>query len=227
MKCRKGFTLIEMIIVMMLTIVVLGMIFAIFFAGNRVFSEADVKSTFQMEGQNLQEELTKKNMQGIGIKKVVTSDNDMLEDDNLEDWCNEKQSTNVNEIWINYADAEKKSGEYEYTNQIYKFKLVPIDKTVKDGDEEITVNNLVMVDESGSERTLSTNVRDFAVIPDKDNSITLNISLLKHGWTGNQKYSVNFDISFRNRNSTLDNNSDAGSDSDEQEEESGGDDSDD
>lgn len=227
MKRRKGFTLIEMIIVMMLTIVVLAMIFAIFFAGNRVFSEADVKSTFQMEGQDLQEELTKKNMQGIGVKKIVTSDNDMLEDDNLEDWCNEKQSTNVNEIWINYADAEKESGEYKYTNQIYKFKLVPTGKTVKDGDEEITVNDLVMVDESGSERILSTNVRDFAVIPDKDNSVTLNISLLKHCWTGNQKYNVNFDISFRNRNSTLDNNLDAGSDNDEQEEESGGDDSDD
>ncbi|WP_294406909.1 PilW family protein [uncultured Clostridium sp.] len=222
MKRRKGFTLIEMIIVMMLTIVVLAMIFAIFFAGNRVFSEADVKSTFQMEGQDLQEELTKKNMQGIGVKKVIKTDNDMLEDDSLEEWCNEKQSTNVSEIWINYADAEKESGEYQYTNQIYQFKLVPTDKTVKDGDEEVIVNDLVMIDESGKEKTLSTNVRDFVVIPDKNNSVTLNISLLKHCWTGNQKYNVNFDISFRNRNSTLD-NSDV-DDNDEEEEESEGED---
>lgn len=205
MKSKKGFTLIELIIVIMLTIVVLAVIFSIFFTGNRVFSKTDVKSTLQMEGQNIQEELTKKNMQGVGVSSI-NGKSDAVE---LNDWCDEQNETSVDSISIKYADVEKESGEYKYGTKAYSFILSDdegkeIKIKDKNGNETVKkVYKLLMEDEDGKKKILSYNVTDFIVKPHKSTGITLNISLLKHCWTGNEKYDVDFDISFRNRDSHL------------------------
>lgn len=44
-KRRTGFTLIEMIIVLALTVIILGIMGSIFTTGNKIFSDSDVKST--------------------------------------------------------------------------------------------------------------------------------------------------------------------------------------
>lgn len=64
---KSGFTLIEMIIVMALSVVVLGILYSIFYTGSKVFSDSDVKSTLQMEARDIQEKLTSIGMQGTGV----------------------------------------------------------------------------------------------------------------------------------------------------------------
>jgi len=70
-KKKPGFTLVEMIIVVALTTMVLGIVNAIFSTGNKVFSDSDVKSTLQIEGQAVQEKISNIAMQGTGVISSV------------------------------------------------------------------------------------------------------------------------------------------------------------
>lgn len=70
-KKKPGFTLMEMIIVVALTVVVLGITSSIFITGNRVFSDSDVRSTLQMEGQAIQENISDIGMQGTEVISVI------------------------------------------------------------------------------------------------------------------------------------------------------------
>ncbi len=73
---RKGFTLLELIITMMITVIVLGIAGSMFTTGNKVFSDSDVKSTLQIEGQAIQEKISDIGMQGIAI--ISTNDNSLI-----------------------------------------------------------------------------------------------------------------------------------------------------
>lgn len=75
---RKGFTLVELIIVMVLTIVILGMVFQMFNTNNRIMSDIDIKSTLQSEGQSIQEKLSKIGMQAISIECDREKDIELL-----------------------------------------------------------------------------------------------------------------------------------------------------
>lgn len=70
-KKKSAFTLIEMIIVISLTLIVIAITSSIFITGNRVFSDSDVNTTLQMEGQRIQEEISDIGMQGISIKNIA------------------------------------------------------------------------------------------------------------------------------------------------------------
>lgn len=66
-KKKTGFTLLELVIAMGITIIVLGIAGSMFTTGNKVFSDSDVKSTLQIEGQSIQEKISDIGMQGIDI----------------------------------------------------------------------------------------------------------------------------------------------------------------
>lgn len=83
---KTGFTLLEMIIVVALITVVLGITASMFITGNKVFSDSDVKSTLQIEGQKIQEEISSIGMQSSGISSIngLKSGNGNISIDNEE-----------------------------------------------------------------------------------------------------------------------------------------------
>lgn len=84
MKRKKsGFTLIEMVIVLALTVLVLGITTTVFVTGNKVFVDSDVKTTLQMEAKDIQEKLSSIGMQAIKINSI-TGDADSGEISSIE-----------------------------------------------------------------------------------------------------------------------------------------------
>lgn len=75
-KKKKGFTLLELIIAMGITITIIGIAGSMLITGNKVFSDSDVKSTLQIEGQEIQEKISDIGMQGIEI--VSASDSPLV-----------------------------------------------------------------------------------------------------------------------------------------------------
>ncbi|MFT8351871.1 type II secretion system protein [Clostridium saccharoperbutylacetonicum] len=66
-KKRSAFTLLEMIITLAITVIIISIAGSMVVTGNKVFSDSDVKSTLQIEGQDIQEKLSDIGMQGIEI----------------------------------------------------------------------------------------------------------------------------------------------------------------
>lgn len=64
---RHGFTLLELVIALAITVIIIGIAASMFITGNKVFSDSDVKSTLQIEGQDIQEEISNIGMQGIEV----------------------------------------------------------------------------------------------------------------------------------------------------------------
>ncbi|TFX95556.1 type II secretion system protein, partial [Escherichia coli] len=69
-KRRTGFTLIEMIIVLALTVIILGIMGSIFTTGNKIFSDSDVKSTLQIGAQTVQEKISNIAMQANEVESA-------------------------------------------------------------------------------------------------------------------------------------------------------------
>jgi prepilin-type N-terminal cleavage/methylation domain-containing protein len=70
MKRKSGFTLVEMIITLAITVIILGITTSMFIAGNKIFNDSDVKSTLQIEGQAIQEKISNIGMQAIEVESV-------------------------------------------------------------------------------------------------------------------------------------------------------------
>ncbi|WP_160675238.1 type II secretion system protein [Clostridium sp. C8-1-8] len=64
---KKGFTLIEVILVLALMSVVLGVIYQFFLSSSRSLNEAEIRSNLQFEGQHIQDSFTKYGSQGNSI----------------------------------------------------------------------------------------------------------------------------------------------------------------
>jgi len=99
-KKKPGFTLLELIIAMMITIVVLGIAGSMFTTGSKVFNDSDVKSTLQIEGQEIQEKISDIGMQGIEV--VSVNDEELIiksyvkEDDVVRYFKIQKENENLN-----------------------------------------------------------------------------------------------------------------------------------
>ncbi|WP_315078223.1 prepilin-type N-terminal cleavage/methylation domain-containing protein [uncultured Clostridium sp.] len=107
---KKGFTLVELIIVMALTLVILGMIFQMFNTNNRIMSDVGIKSTLQSDGQVIQENLSKIGMQASRIECDGEKDVKLLIIDSL------NESGERCEFKI---ESEKKEGSKNETNNLY------------------------------------------------------------------------------------------------------------
>ncbi len=70
-KKKTGFTLIEMVIVLALTVIVLVIASSMLGTGNKVFSDSDVKTALQIEGQAIQENISDIGMQA---QKIMSSE---------------------------------------------------------------------------------------------------------------------------------------------------------
>lgn len=191
-KKKSGFTLLEMILVVSLTVVVIGITTSMFITGNRVFSDSDVKSSLQMEARDIQEELTSIGVQGIGVTDVkINGVNKNAIDNTL--YVNKKYSDLTSDA-VNQLEIKGYSKDSEYT---------------KDNNGQDTISNLQTYNISLTDTTLhvgskilSTNIRSFKVKPEDTSSafanassIEFNIILSKR----NVEYPINVKVTFRNK----------------------------
>lgn len=73
-KKSKGFTLLEIIIVLAITLIVMGVVLSMFMTGNRAFADSDVKTDLQIETKNTQENIGEIGMQSKRIVLALPKD---------------------------------------------------------------------------------------------------------------------------------------------------------
>ncbi|OCA96736.1 type II secretion system protein [Clostridium beijerinckii] len=203
---KSGFTLLEVVIVMALTCVILGILYSIFQAGNKVFSDADVRATLQMEARNVQEELTNLGIQAADVTgvKIGSSYSDSDNKAYVEQKYSGLSSRNINEIKIlgygkdsEYA-IDHDSGEYKISNPLtYDIKF------------ENGTLYMITETEAGtrSEKVIAKHIISFNVEPEDTNdsfadasSIKFNIVLRSQkAFSKVPDYPIDVKVTFRNK----------------------------
>lgn len=67
---RKGFTLLELIITLSLTVIVLGVIYTFFLSNSKTLSRIEINSDLQLEAEGIQQELLLYGTQAEGISEI-------------------------------------------------------------------------------------------------------------------------------------------------------------
>ncbi|WP_238884244.1 prepilin-type N-terminal cleavage/methylation domain-containing protein [Clostridium sp. YIM B02551] len=73
-KRKKGFTIIELLLVLALSAVVLGVVFSFFLSNTRTINATGVNSDLQEEAQDITEKITKDLMEAESIRAIINSD---------------------------------------------------------------------------------------------------------------------------------------------------------
>lgn len=69
-KKAKGFTVLELIITLSLTVVVLGVVYTFFFSNSKTLAKTEINSDLQLESEAIQKELLLYGTQAKGISKL-------------------------------------------------------------------------------------------------------------------------------------------------------------
>lgn len=223
-KKNAGFTLIEVIFTLTLTVLVLGITSSIFITGNKVFSDSDVKSTLQVEGHAIQESISKIGMESVGIESISildknsnTSTDSLNEDTKIIDATYEDLSTKLTDIngnksgskneWISISQMsmnyyeEDKDDSFAISISSKPVSIIEFKKNDKNnfmfsGDKNYTL----LVD--GKE--ISRNVKSVRIVKDskgrfKDaSSLLINIELSKKQGYTDVIYPISINVKFRN-----------------------------
>jgi prepilin-type N-terminal cleavage/methylation domain-containing protein len=179
-KKKSGFTLIEMIIVLALTVILLGILGSIFTTGNKIFSDSDVESTLQIEGQAIQEKISDIGMQATTAQAVTVDSSGTNE---------------INDITIN---------SYDKDGNLRPFVIVKEDSgtVYKNGDK---IYNLKINDELISSNVKNVKLDDHTIAAANANtlkninSIEFTIILRKEKGYSNIEQPINFRVAFRNK----------------------------
>lgn len=121
-KRRGGFTLIELIIAVTISLVIIAVIDNIAICNSKIFNNVSIKSNLQTESQNISEKLTPDFMHACRIRKVILYDNTVLYDINDPD----KEITYTDVDFENLSDGIK---NVSYTGWM---KIKEIDFTIRD-----------------------------------------------------------------------------------------------
>lgn len=168
-KKKSGFTLLELIIVMALTLVILGMVFQMFNTNNRIISDVDIKSTLQKEGQAIEEKLSKIGMQASSMS------------------CDKNDNTQV--ISIKSLNSSGEECEFEIKKQVRELYIIEYkNNDSKDKDKE-KIN----------EKLLTNNLEKIKVLSKEEKSAQIEIILSKKKGYSDVTYPVNTKFTFRNK----------------------------
>lgn len=178
-KKKSGFTLTEMIIVIAVMVVILGCTVSMFIAGNKIFSDSNIKSTFQIQGNDFQEKVSDICMQAEGITEVLdingngTSKSENSQEKNIID---EDFSKVAKDEWLDISSLTIKSyyNESDYiekNNGIYSYKLSTIkfnknNKTISIITHKITTGSLDKQNEIPNietENKIADNIKSFKI----------------------------------------------------------------
>ncbi len=205
MRKKTGFTLIEMIIVMGMTVLIMGIALSVFMTGNKVFSESDIKTTLQMEAKDIQENISEICMNSSKIILCeIDNDNVTEEPYNGEIMSNKFISISGDETrdkkWLQVSklslESLTKNSDVNSYNNITNLENVNISY-----DENTKILNI------GSKKTV-VDVKHFYVQPlnlnDNNNKISnskglkFNIILEKNKSGKTIEYTIDFTVTFRN-----------------------------
>ena len=222
-KKRTGFTLIEMIIVLSITVLVMGIVMGILMNGHRIFNQSDVKTTLQEQGQAIQEIISNICMEGSEIESVD------LDIDN-----NKIKSLKIKSYYKNGNTAEENGNTAEENGNIAEENGNTAEENGNTAEENdnIAEENGNTAEENGNtakiynielnNSTIAINgkpyqgkvksiqidkdiVKEAQKITDSHNynkfsSIAFNIVLTdKKGFSGQVDYPINFTVAFRNK----------------------------
>lgn len=148
-KKTKGFTLLELIITLSLTVIVLGVIYTFFFSNSKTLTTTEINSDLQFEVDKIQQELLFYGTQAKGIKEINTSSIDAVNKYNYDgtldgegklDVTNLKFIVESEEINFIYTGSENKLELKIGTNpskilssNVEEFKIRPLDYKLKEG----------------------------------------------------------------------------------------------
>lgn len=167
---KSGFTLIEMIIVLSLTVLIIGIASSIFITGNKVFADSDVKTTLQMDAKDIQERISNICMQADCIKSVSLNNDDEITELQINSYDNEGQKKVFN---VKNTENGLDIDGYKIQSHVTSVKI-----------------NKDIVEESKKEKP------DYT----KFNSIQFNIIIEENkGFANDIKYPLNFTVAFRNK----------------------------
>ena len=204
-KKKNGFTLIEMVIVLALTVIILEIASSMLITGNKIFSDSDVRSTLQIEANNIQAELEGVGLQGKKITDIELNGDNGINGNNKTPYIDKKYSDlliNMKEMKIEKMkieiEAYDKNSEYSSNGSISNLNPYEIifDK----------VTGVLSVESRTGTKTLSSHVYSLNIVP-KDtedrfantSSIEFNIILYKQKGSTDIKYPVSVKTTFRNK----------------------------
>lgn len=185
-KRKPGFTLIEIIITISLTVIILGIASSMFITGNRVFSDSDSKTTLQIEGQAIQERISDIGMQATGINDVTVDTN---------------QTNKMNSIQITSYDTDGKLRSFviekKDSGKVYKdgsiiYQLWVDNKLVSSNIKSVILGDDIITAANSNSDTKTNLLKDI-------NSIEFNILLRKESAYSDVNNSIDFRVTFRNK----------------------------
>lgn len=148
MKKNKGFTLIELIIALALTLVVIGVASTFFISTMKTFKRAEMSSKLQGEAEQIESLLLTVGTQSEGIEEV-----------------NDLNITSAEKRY--YIDVLNEEGKLE-TNKV-KFKLLNEYYTLEKENQKVIAkkydNAGVEISEAGYPKILSENISEFTIRP--------------------------------------------------------------
>lgn len=134
----KGFTLIEVMIVLSITVTILGVIYGVFNSNNKALIDVDVKSTLQAESLDMRESISNMCMEAKSIKEVRFDNKGnivkivMNVPDSLDDSKNTILLDNNGELRVGGKTVSRHLVENQEFPTEKIFKLIKSDKSVLD-----------------------------------------------------------------------------------------------
>lgn len=132
----KGFTLLEVIIVMAISAIAMTLIVSIFITGVKIFSNSDVKTTLQMDAKDIQENISDIIMQGS--KAEIISDGIKVSQVNEGTEKSIEIKKNGNELYIDKLDLS--GNEIANTKSILTTNLADCNFELKDNSVKVIIN---------------------------------------------------------------------------------------
>lgn len=222
---KKGFTLIELILALAITVTILGSVFTIFNQGNKIFNDVNVKSDIQKEAQNIEEKINTVGMQASNIKSITLIDKVTSVESQIADFGDVSKEKSYDQLTTLFTDfnGDKLTGTPKNSEKYLNLEVITIttkeevlgDKpgdpnTIEDIDNIITYykdeRKLTLKRGSQAEITLGEDVESITIKPanfssqlSQADSVEFSINLAKKRGFSNVKYSVPINIAFRNK----------------------------
>lgn len=151
-KKTKGFTLLELIITLSLTVMILGVVYTFFFSSSKTLTTTEINSDLQSESEAIQKELLFYGTQAEKTSKIIDNSNINFIDKDYSSLSDTNGKLDVTEI--------KFKVESDYFTFLYNKNNNTLTlKKVDERDTEVTNTN------SGFPKVLSTNVKEFKIRP--------------------------------------------------------------
>lgn len=224
---KKGFTIIELILAILITVIILSTILTIFIVSTKIFTNVDVKSTLQSEAQTAQEKISKVGMQAIKINKITLVNGnienfganseksynqltDLLKDVNGNDLTGTEEDSekylNIKDITIEVLEEVPGPTPTEKVSYTIKYEATPD----RDSDKTKPRGNLTIRKEKINEKwqPIGEDVESITMKPGNPSgklsqvdSVEFTINLAKKRGFSDVKYSIPINVTFRNKTS--------------------------